>query len=98
MSAPAVVTMRKLCSWCGSLIQAGHEPVSHGICSGCLAEQRQKMKVSRRVPPLIVCPYCHPGIVSYAGVVVSRVCSECKAELAEAELPHAPAGTAGGLT
>jgi uncharacterized protein (DUF983 family) len=34
-----------------------------------------------RIPPLIVCPLCHPGMISYAGVVISRVCSQCEEQL-----------------
>ena len=42
------------------------------------------MKTEHRVPPMIRCPYCQPGIVSYAGRVISRVCPDCRQELAEA--------------
>jgi hypothetical protein len=34
-AAPFVPQMRKLCSWCSCLIQAGHEPTLHGICDAC---------------------------------------------------------------
>ena len=35
-----------------------------------------------RIPPMVVCPYCQPGTISYAGVVILRVCAECKKLLA----------------
>ena len=35
-----------------------------------------------RIPPMIVCPYCQPGTILYAGVVISRVCAACKKLLA----------------
>jgi hypothetical protein len=35
-------------------------------------------RVAGRIPPLVVCPYCQPGPISYAGVVVSRVCGPCR--------------------
>lgn len=29
--------LQVLCAWCGSLIRAGQEPTSHGICPACIA-------------------------------------------------------------
>ena len=34
-----------------------------------------------RIPPAFRCPYCEPEPVSYAGVVISRVCGECQREI-----------------
>lgn len=31
---------RRDCAWCGVVILAGREPVSHGICPQCLSEQK----------------------------------------------------------
>lgn len=31
-----------------------------------------------RIPPMIVCPYCQPGTIGYAGVVIFRTCDPCK--------------------
>lgn len=39
---------------------------------------------SPRIPPLIRCPYCSPGTVSYAGKVINIICAACKAEIEEA--------------
>lgn len=57
-SGPAILLLRKLCSWCGCLIQAGHEPATHGICSKCLAEQKAKIAARREAE----CS-CHSGSV-----------------------------------
>ena len=32
---------------------------------------------------MIVCPYCEPGAISYAGRVISRICDGCKELLGE---------------
>jgi aerobic-type carbon monoxide dehydrogenase small subunit (CoxS/CutS family) len=48
-----------------------------------MEEAQQKAYGHGRIPPMIVCPYCQPGTISYAGVVISRVCSQCRAELRE---------------
>lgn len=37
-----------------------------------------------RIPPMIVCPYCGPENVMYAGRVVSIVCKACRELLAAA--------------
>lgn len=31
-----------------------------------------------RIPPVFRCPVCQPGVISYAGTVISRVCGTCK--------------------
>jgi hypothetical protein len=35
------------------------------------------MSKATRIPPMIVCPYCGPQTVSYAGRVLSIPCAEC---------------------
>ena len=30
------------------------------------------------IPPIIVCPYCEPGTISYAGRVITRICEGCE--------------------
>lgn len=37
-----------------------------------------------RIPPLIICPHCQPGTISYAGKVLTVVCAACRAAIAEA--------------
>ena len=32
---------------------------------------------TKRIPPMIVCPYCGPEHVMYAGRVLSIICTEC---------------------
>jgi hypothetical protein len=36
--------MQVECSWCGSVMTAGRQPVSHGICPPCLAEELEKIE------------------------------------------------------
>ena len=31
--------MKIICAWCGKLIQEGLEPISHGICRGCVESE-----------------------------------------------------------
>ena len=31
----AAQPMKSICSWCGTLIRDGREPISHGICADC---------------------------------------------------------------
>ena len=31
--------MKVICAWCKTEMQPGGEPVSHGICAKCMAEQ-----------------------------------------------------------
>jgi len=31
--------MKIICAWCGTLIQEGLEPISHGICRGCVESE-----------------------------------------------------------
>jgi hypothetical protein len=33
----SIIQLRIECAWCGALVQAGHEPTSHGICDSCKA-------------------------------------------------------------
>jgi chromosomal replication initiation ATPase DnaA len=41
-----------------------------------------------RIPPMIVCPYCGPTHVMYAGRIISRVCADCERDLAPAVTPE----------
>lgn len=43
-AGPAIHAMRKVCSWCGKLIQAGHGPTTHGICDECRDEHFGRRK------------------------------------------------------
>lgn len=36
--------MRKICAWCGLVLQEGPEPTSHGICESCAEKLIQKQK------------------------------------------------------
>ena len=39
MAGEAPIPSKVVCAWCGALVRAGREPVSHGICEHCLAIQ-----------------------------------------------------------
>lgn len=41
-SAHEPTPMRCECSWCGTVIRPGSEPVSHSICAQCAAEHFPK--------------------------------------------------------
>lgn len=35
--------MRRVCAWCGAVLQEGEEPTSHGICRGCAAKELEEI-------------------------------------------------------
>ena len=37
--------------------------------------------MTKRIPPMIVCPYCGPENIMYAGRVLSMICCKCVAEM-----------------
>lgn len=35
--------MMAVCSWCSVIMRPGREPVTHGICPACAAEELRKL-------------------------------------------------------
>jgi len=64
MSTDNAVLERR-CAWCGALLCAGAQPVSHGICKRCAAAQlpmagSQGSVAARSAEPVPCCGEPHP--------------------------------------
>ena len=61
---------RKMCAWCGLVLQQGMEPASHGICGDCVAFFFEEFQIAE--DPLI--PFCEVC----AGPYDSQKCLLCR--------------------
>ena len=47
MSADTFPVLRAVCSWCGTLIREGVEPISHGMCPPCADKMLEQIRARK---------------------------------------------------